>query len=1204
MAIKKSKICRALCAMLALLVCVSFFTTKVQAAGNFYGYEGLEPSSHGWRVTLDQSMYGMDDLDFSVSGSNATVTCYPQIKYYNIANSDVYVDIKVVYIWEHSTNNGSHWGILPSGTVTRTYTVSSTGTNRNVSNSYTIGSISDHRNEMYRCTINIYVDGAYDMVQAAYAATLNRNVEKDGAAQWRDAVKYGSISTQMYNLMSVNGSKSMTPPTNTLSGMFLASVAGTSEAFERYIGGYSGMDGGKRLYGFNRSPSSYQHIARAGIRFMMGREPNSSSELNSQADELKRLVESSTSSRFAVNSLNYGVVTLDYPNGITLWANQLASQPEANTYMTKRYPGRSGDFRPGTYTCAIKFQSQQRLPSPQISATIYASTSDSSWNKVAFTSSVSAYFDGSSMTPSKQWKKSNWTTSWYDVSASATRDYYDYYMTSSIGSNNFMLRATVAGVAADSNQISAFQVYFSPNGGSLGSVPNIMAKIGGTGRYLPTARPSRSGYTFQGWSTSPSGSVSYSPGSYYTEDGSKTLYAIWSSGGGTTPTPTPPPSTRYYTLTYNANGGSGAPGSTSMQAGVIGYISQVTPSRSNYTFLGWSKSSSASTATYNYYLGSRGGNPDDSITLYSDVTLYAVWQYGGGTTPTPPPSSQYYYVYYNANGGVGAPGNGSAQSGTTYCISPTEPTRSGYTFKGWSESSYASSPTYNWSQGTSSGPLYDRFTITRNMYLYAVWDDDGGGSTPSSLSVTYHDNGGSGGPGTEYGTYGEVYFISATEPSRSGYEFVGWSTSSYASSAQYNYYAYGSYTGPMTDRLTLTSSMDLYAVWKLNTYVVYFNANGGNGSMSSQTFTRDQYQYLRSNSFTRTGYTFKGWATYSSGGVTYTNRQYVSNLTTGSSITLYAVWQANKYTVHFEGNHNTGGSTADQQFTYDVYQNLRANGFTKTGYTFQGWSLTSTGGVQYTNRQSVKNLASSGTITLYAVWKPNTYRIEFHGNGNTGGNMPSQLLTYDTPAKLRSNTFGKTDEIFQGWSVTPGGVVKYVNEQEVKNLTAVDGAVIDLYAVWQKRVQLQASLTNVTVNSAYNGTNYFKVAEQGEISFATFGNVSSLYIQYGTNLTTIQGSTVGTDEYVDGNLESADYTDRLSGNSSDTSREGTVSFHIPVSTLSIDEFTSDFEADGELLCTVSVTATFTDGSSATQNLDLHIVSDKVNEKDLFHTALR
>lgn len=70
------------------------------------------------------------------------------------------------------------------------------------------------------------------------------------------------------------------------------------------------------------------------------------------------------------------------------------------------------------------------------------------------------------------------------------------------------------------------------------------------------------------------------------------------------------------------------------------------------------------------------------------------------------------------------------------------------------------------------------------------------------------------------------------------------------------------------------------------------------------------------------------------------------------------------------------GSVA-QSFTYDVAQNLAANTYTRSGYTFKGWSTTPTGSVVYADGENVSNLATTGTVSLYAIWEPTSIMQSF-----------------------------------------------------------------------------------------------------------------------------------------------------------------------------------------------------------------------------------
>lgn len=118
--------------------------------------------------------------------------------------------------------------------------------------------------------------------------------------------------------------------------------------------------------------------------------------------------------------------------------------------------------------------------------------------------------------------------------------------------------------------------------------------------------PTRIGYTFQGWSTSSSATSGYNAGSAVSVSGSTTFYAIWKINT--------------ITVTYNTNGGSGGPGSQTVNANSSFNINGSNfPTKSNYIFKGWSTSSSAKTATYK-----KGTTPSISAET-SNITYYAVW---------------------------------------------------------------------------------------------------------------------------------------------------------------------------------------------------------------------------------------------------------------------------------------------------------------------------------------------------------------------------------------------------------------------------------------------------------------------------------------------------------------------------------------------------------------------------------------------------
>lgn len=149
--------------------------------------------------------------------------------------------------------------------------------------------------------------------------------------------------------------------------------------------------------------------------------------------------------------------------------------------------------------------------------------------------------------------------------------------------------------------LASYTVSYNANGGS--GAPSNQTKWYGKNLTLSSTKPIRTGYSFQGWATSASGSVAYAAGASYTANAAVTLYAVWKANT--------------YTVSYNANGGSGAPSSQTKTYGVTLKLSTTKPTRENYNFLGWATSASATTATY-----ASGAN----YTANAKITLYAVWE--------------------------------------------------------------------------------------------------------------------------------------------------------------------------------------------------------------------------------------------------------------------------------------------------------------------------------------------------------------------------------------------------------------------------------------------------------------------------------------------------------------------------------------------------------------------------------------------------
>lgn len=150
-------------------------------------------------------------------------------------------------------------------------------------------------------------------------------------------------------------------------------------------------------------------------------------------------------------------------------------------------------------------------------------------------------------------------------------------------------------------KLSTYTISYNANGGS--GAPSSQTKTYGVPLMLSSSKPTRTGYSFQGWATSSTGSVAYAAGASYTANSAATLYAVWKANT--------------YTVSYNANGGSGAPSSQTKTYGVTLTLSTTKPTRTNYTFKGWGTSSVSTTVSY---------APGASYTSNASITLYAIWE--------------------------------------------------------------------------------------------------------------------------------------------------------------------------------------------------------------------------------------------------------------------------------------------------------------------------------------------------------------------------------------------------------------------------------------------------------------------------------------------------------------------------------------------------------------------------------------------------
>ena len=359
----------------------------------------------------------------------------------------------------------------------------------------------------------------------------------------------------------------------------------------------------------------------------------------------------------------------------------------------------------------------------------------------------------------------------------------------------------------------------------------------GTATTLKTA--SKTGYTFEGWHTDAActNKVTSLGATAYTAN--ITLYAKWTAN--------------QYDINYRDQGDAIFSGTHEVgypQKHTYGTITTLkTATKTDYEFGGWFTTSTC-TGSAITTLG--------ATTYTNDITLYAKW-------------TRVYKINYTTQGTGWTYGTKpvSAEEGKTVTFVVTPAT--GYRVD---VSCSEVALTKNGNNYTFTMPGKDvNIKVEAKPEQYNVTLDNQGATTAGTTSIT--------------ATYNAA-MPSITAPTKTGYTFGGYYTATNGGGTQY-YKADGASAKAWTE----TSVTKLYAKWTANKYSVKFNANGGSGTMSNQSFEYDVPQQLTPNAFTRSGYTFVGWAESSTGDVVYTDRQLVNNLTTtnNSTVNIYAIWK-------------------------------------------------------------------------------------------------------------------------------------------------------------------------------------------------------------------------------------------------------------------------------------------------------------------------
>ena len=253
--------------------------------------------------------------------------------------------------------------------------------------------------------------------------------------------------------------------------------------------------------------------------------------------------------------------------------------------------------------------------------------------------------------------------------------------------------------------------------------------------------------------------------------------------------------------------------------------------------------------------------------------------------------------------------------------------------------------------------------------------------------------------------------------------------------------------------------------------------------------TREKYAnnniYINSATPVKKGCKFLGWSTSANGNVVYQPGAEYKNDQNGGTVTLYAKWTAWKHTVTYDKNVPANSKKTDvknmpgnQTKIYDQNLTLQSNVPTRTGYTFVKWTTNKDGtGTAYQpgSQYSYNRDSDGGTVTLYAVWTPWKYKVQYDKNvssdssSQTVSNMPAdQTKTEEVNLTLSSNKPSRHGYIFNGWQAQING--KAVDYQPGATLSYdvddKDGSTIILKAQWTAWKHTVHYDKNVPANSS------------------------------------------------------------------------------------------------------------------------------------------
>ena len=448
------------------------------------------------------------------------------------------------------------------------------------------------------------------------------------------------------------------------------------------------------------------------------------------------------------------------------------------------------------------------------------------------------------------------------------------------------------------------------------------------------------------------------------------------------------------------------------------------PTRTGYAFLGYFTSASGDDATQ--YYTSSGTSATNWKADEGATALFARWQ------------AKTLTVRFFNDGATSGPDPMKVTYGTDPGPLNVIPTKADYKFVGY----YLGSACYWDASGKWVGGSFwtyipeegDVVTLTAQYVAdqYAVkFDANGGTGSYDDLSVVVD---------------AEFALPDGKILSKTHHRFGGWALSSEGAKA----YDGGAATTVAANKSAASQNpnqLTFYAVWIDLSCTARFNVGSDEATVEPETKPVEAgapFGELATATWTGDRCTLVGW--WSKDGEHVTETSIVPEGV--STVDLFARWTTNGYSIAFQENGGSGTMSA-QILPFYTSVALSPNRFVREGYQFAGWTTNATEAATYADGDTVRDLATTKdeVVDLYAKWSANDYTVAFFGNGGTNA-MAAQSFTYDAEQEISSNRFVREGFTFAGWATDPTNGVAYADGAPVKNLTAVDGAVVPLYAKW------------------------------------------------------------------------------------------------------------------------------------------------------------